>query len=536
MLPAVFLAVFAALPFSTVHADAMENVKPAAASEEELENVELTTALEEELGNVELTTASDEELENVELTTALEEEAETEELTAAPEAAGAGYGSSFLSICDEEHYLLASDGTDVVLYDRNGAELTRFTGITEDYEMPSLISRGELLLGYRNGNYVFFSTSVLKNVAVFPMEGYAFTYNKSAVLILDKAAGILTLYDLAGNPLFCSVLDFVVQEPESWYNIYLLELDSGYLFWVKGQNGLRLTWVSRDGTVQREIMDPAVVRGLTEDYRYAAFGDNLFLCPDGELPGCILSPDGELLLPNVDFVLKEAFYNRVIPYTYYSTRPADYVIQEENGMCILYDQNFRIQGFYPNPYQADAYVFQQSAGEYVQGKTYPELGDLACTGFVYDEEGIYHPAARTEGGAYVFVDGTTVFLPFAGDEKLVQLNRNYYITETEDYLKTARRRDTGEMVVMTSVDGAISTWFSLGTEGLLVQVGGYEGDDYIITGTIYDGNGNPTYSIRKGYLRPWTKNLWHLSRGIYSGIADGEGNWVVRWKDMYSQE
>ena len=147
MLPAVFLAVFAALPFSTVHADTMENVKPAAASEEELENVELTTALEEELGNVELTTASDEELENVELTTAQEEAAETEELTAAPEAAGAGHGFSFLSICDEEHYLLASDGTDVVLYDRNGAELTRFTGITEDYEMPSLISRGELLLG-----------------------------------------------------------------------------------------------------------------------------------------------------------------------------------------------------------------------------------------------------------------------------------------------------------------------------------------------------------------------------------------------------
>ena len=138
-----------------------------------------------------------------------------------------------------------------------------------------------------------------------------------------------------------------------------------------------------------------------------------------------------------------------------------------------------------------------------------------------------------DGWYNVLIDGQPEVFPVRPEETLKAFNAGYYLTERieesvegNERIYSVYTRHSNELFFQND---SPSTNPYLGKDGLVTRIpresteSGFSG--YIHT--AYDLNGTEIFSSDSTWISP-VRGYWYTSRGIYSGITDIYGNWLMR--------
>lgn len=174
----------------------------------------------------------------------------------------------------------------------------------------------------------------------------------------------------------------------------------------------------------------------------------------------------------------------------------------------------------------------------MEGLTYEELGGLACDGFVLYNGESWQPLAKVEGGYQVYADGELQFVPLSSEETLYTLNDAYLtagFTEEWNYYERLKKRSTGETVEESRWNEDGSVTFSLGKGYCIISRYFQSGEEYSVSSVIYDNNREECFRLETAQCQVWKNGYLLLNRGVYTGITDRNGNWVIKTTGNWSE-
>ena len=150
-----------------------------------------------------------------------------------------------------------------------------------------------------------------------------------------------------------------------------------------------------------------------------------------------------------------------------------------------------------------------------------------------------YPYTRMNNGCLVYHDDVVAALPVPPDEIPVSFSEAYFLTEREDMaytneygehpvIRTAYKRSDGSIFIQSADNDQETLLMDLGETGLAIyRYGGP--DDYSSTQSLYNNQYDLAFPPGVNtYLRPFSNGYWFTNRGIYTGIIDTDGSWMVR--------
>ena len=205
------------------------------------------------------------------------------------------------------------------------------------------------------------------------------------------------------------------------------------------------------------------------------------------------------------------------------------LIRRENGQIVIYDQELNPIGFKPDQ-NPDQPLQEEYRSQYMYGAWYPSLGGL------FEK---YEPVTLSSGIPFARSgntwsrnrNGMILSTVLADGEEPIDLNLAFAVVrpapdgsnEGYYYKLELRWRETGEPVLPPG-DTADGFHFWLGDDYCIFQQ--RSGDDTSMG--IIDMTGTIRYRSGPARIQVWKPGLIFMERGIYSGITDLDGNWIIR--------
>ena len=441
-------------------------------------------------------------------------------------------GMPFLCSEDEVIIILNRD-QEFSIYDCRGNKIGKWRTYGDVYS-ASIVDRDTVMAYRKDDAKEVFSFRTMGVLLSFPAEDYLVAAEGKHVLAVNKKTGLISFYDSSGTLLFEG--EGPVSEREWGPTMKMIRLQSGWVIYSAAEEKARAVYVGNDGMI-KEIVSDVIKKGATEGY-IQAFGENLYITYYDDEMSFVADFDGVHLLDDIEDCLYSErtqtadFYER---FSWYLRSP-DFVMQETDGMYVIYDKNLSVVGQVPTDPEDD-YYRPETSGGYVAGIPYRELLGKTCDGFVECGSGKY-PYAQMNNGCLVFWDDIVVALPVPAGETLVSFSEAYFVTKREDEtvtdeygghptIRSVWRRDDGSLFLQNGKDGN-DFHVNLSETGLSIFAYGVP-DEYSSTQYLY----NNQYELAfppgvNTYLRPFKNGYWYTNRGVYTGIIDVEGNWVVR--------
>ena len=169
------------------------------------------------------------------------------------------------------------------------------------------------------------------------------------------------------------------------------------------------------------------------------------------------------------------------------------------------------------------------ASGFLEGLEYDELGGRVCTDLVEYNATEWIPASRTENGCLIKAYGELVYIPLQYNEELISLTDTYMVIQSydgeDDYENYLIDRRTGERIAKAVWNEDYSLYFTLGKNYCMIQEQYQDGSGTV---KILDKQNQISYTSDNVECNTWKNGYVLLRRGIYQGIADIEGNWVIR--------
>lgn len=447
-------------------------------------------------------------------------------------------------ICnDDEYVLISSESNYSEIYDGQGNYISKCrTYADAGYEAYTV--KKDYVLEYSDGSDCsIFSMADLREILRFPTDEYSVLVSADLTLAAEKNTGSLFLYDNHGELLYsCSgtavVLDESLTDTETAgaeCQGRILHMDNGYLIGSCRflDNGNLLTggplWISKDFKETKPVTDSYLAEAFA-DWRLEAFGDYLITYSWETESGDIYNLDGNLLIDDiVSYFSSCTDDNRYWAFNSGSEYRTALAMQRGDGMCVVYDT--ALEKCAEVPVSEEGYWDYGYAGGFIKGAYYQELDGRLCDGFVQYGDSTWCPYAKTDEGNLVYVNGEKILFPYDQGSRVAYLNDAYVITGDyvdDSYVEHLYSRETGELLAESQWNENGGVYFSPGKNFCIITRDETVGEEYRISINIMDSQNQLSYQGNNGRASVWKNGYIMLSRGIYHGIADINGNWIVK--------
>ena len=462
-------------------------------------------------------------------------------LTVPAQAAGEEQPHKAVTACSENEYIIGTvDDGDNRVYDGEGNYITRFSGYMENFTLLR-VTRDRVTFYQKDDVYEVFSFAVPGVILTFPVDDYIVRTIRGYTVAVSRADGTFTCYDRYGNAVVRSETPVVPMEGRWCYDVDAIFLDNNMLITVKGLDDsasmLLLRGVSaipeqEEGDVEAWQIQSSEIADAMASYNLSGFGDFFLIEDRTGKNGKIYTLTGELIMDQVTGI--RGYSYRMWDYSdaYGWTRDSFALHNVGDGYEVF---NTQLEYLGRIPYTDKTYNLTN--GEYVVGLAYDALDSRICEGFVSDADGTSWGYARTEEGYVLGRGGETIYISAAPEENLDSFN-DAYVVVSRDVLGepnvTVRMRDTGEVFRPFEQARGLSAEVLLGSSGLLMNVPsryvvkGMEEDTYHRSYFLYDNTGALSYASTKAFIYQWAGDCWYCRRGIYKGLIDVNGNWIVK--------
>lgn len=440
-------------------------------------------------------------------------------------------------LCDKDEYILLSTGNgSAEIYDSQGECVGSCRAYLDDMYGAATVKKN-LLLDYMEEDVIsVYSMAELKTILELPGSEYYIQVNGDVCLTVNKNTGQFCLYDCHGNMMYRSGES---EWTEGEYQGRLLVLDQGYLIGscrftdAEPVPALGPIWLSKDGQERREVTDAYLTEAFA-NWETQEFGDNLLIYSWENETGAVYDLDGNILLDQIEAYLypytEEHWF-----YSYNYNMKIALACQNVDETYIVYDTQLQECADFPalNLEHWDLGY----AGGFIKGMTYQQLEGAVCDGFVLYKDKTWCPYAQTEQGCIVYADGKLVSVPLEEGQNLNSFNERYAVLgydQAEMYSTSLIDRETGEVLAESHWNENDGISFEIGEDYCIITNMKAEGEDLQTSFTIRDNENQILCSAEKASAGIWENGYIVMKRGNYHGIADPEGNWIV--KAVYGAE
>ncbi|MBQ8306007.1 MAG: hypothetical protein IJX90_07310 [Blautia sp.] len=441
-------------------------------------------------------------------------------------------------ICGEdETVLLAVPGQETTLYyayDEQGNRLGRLD-IVGFGLFAKLVRRTALYPSTEEKGTLVRAGDFAPAFSCPPKEAWL-SYQGRHFVTVDKQTGVITLYGESAEPLG-SITPVTPLSPDIEPSVNILDLQDGFLVRITDYTTVVWGYFDKESGEGRELRDPGLLSYLDQkDKEVYSLGNHIAVVPysyaveERQAQGWVLSLDGTVLMDGIEAALTDRFYEEDSFWpedSYYEDRYAAGVVVKNTGTAYeIYDASLQCLGTVgerPENYESFSDGF-------VKGLSYAELNDASCAGFVFDCDTEKQIPYAESGDTYrIWKDGSLLELPAEGTP--VKISSAYCVTETEGGTNVYRLRDKS---LIAGYNRYRYACVSLGSSGILLYDDPEEEYWWNDTATIYDNEGNATYHDTSRRVYAFVNGTWTCTRGIYCGLIDMYGNWVL--KDTFERE
>lgn len=442
-------------------------------------------------------------------------------------------------ICESDECLMISKtGAVQNLYDSEGRFIFDMHIYYQLY-YPCLAKTDTVFAGRTNEDIGFYSVKAGGRFMSVPIDDAQICLRGSFFTATSLSEGICVLYDCEGHELGRTVRPVWLSSERTRYRTHLLRLESGFVFGIQSDTDACWMWADPAAGICTEIQNSTLNDLLGGEKDCFPMGDLLVFYPkyryasDGQEDndGVVVSLDGEILLDHVNAIWQlNALYGESDRFSWDDELPCDFVLQmpsqdsSDEKMSCLFDKDLNLVGTFSDP---DVKV--EYTGKYVKGFVYPELNNSSCDGFAGNVGRETCPYYVVDGWYNVLIDGQPEVFPVRPEETLKAFNAGYYLTERvgesskgTKSIYSVYSRHSNELFFQ---DDSSDIELYLGKDGLVIKTNSKNGEPYRYT--AYDLNGTETFSSDSTWIMPLS-GYWYTSRGIYRGITDIYGNWLVR--------
>ena len=447
-------------------------------------------------------------------------------LSAAAAAAPQAADGEKAQICREDEYVLEMIGkTQSNVYDHDGNLVGRIPYSSMEYGFMC-VPKSCLLSMYGDGIDRIISLETMDTILECPSDCW-FMRGEGYFEVVDPQTGNMSLYDCLGNLVDQVSYDPSAPDEKTYPHTDFVALDSGILYGgILGESG-EFRFYSYDRKEADTVRQPQLLNLLKDrEIRLQSFGDYLYVYDYSSDLGSLYDLEGKEVLTDVERLLTERRAGS--SYDVYET-PRDKYLSRKSGYAHeIYDRELHCLGTVTGteaPYE--------NCGDFVPGLAYEELGGRVCEGWMENPAEGYLPYAKEENRFYVYSERTKELKVYdvPQEERLFAMNEYYYLTSRESGYDSEGAR--GEEISVYRSDGSlfsVSREYSgrphLGTDCILLARYGYDDEERQFT--IFDAEGDILYSQKTGWVQTWKNGCWLVTRGIYSGLTDREGNWIIR--------
>ena len=446
--------------------------------------------------------------------------------------------ASAAALCPDDYMvLLGTPGHATTLYyayDDEGNRIGRLPGSGgSEYNYFAKLLKKDSVLYSDRGSSAILRADGLEVIMEYGPDDIVRKAKSNLFYSLNNKSGHLTLWNAAGESL--GDVDLPSWEPMDKLNYVdneLCDFEDEYLLKVNASKNSYWIRFDKAGRTAKLLSDENILSWFAKYKNVFAFGDYLALFPpygDEEEKGIVMTRDGLILMDDLDGYVEEAdptalrgaFY--YAPYPRVNSVPAVYR-QEEDKYELFVSEGLQSIGLVDKESWGD----YETAGGYFPGIVYPELMGNKCEGFLLDvEKQEYIPYARSGEEILVLKDGITISLPGEGTPD--RISSAYYVAYIYGEGSIVYRMS--DKSVFKNLDGRR---VSLGSGGIALSDD--EQEDFLRTmpSTIYDNQGNPVYHCTRSEFHPFYNGTWYIRRGIYTGLIDSYGNWLL--KDALKKE
>lgn len=436
-----------------------------------------------------------------------------------------------LPVCNDNEYILLAAGSNYAeIYDGEGNCAGRCRAYLDESGSAVTVKK-DSLLEYTSGEAIrVFSMAELKNILEFSSLDYSLEICGSVCLATNRYTGQYRLYDCHGGLLYSSKEGTWI---DAGYQGRILDLERGYLIgicrfeddWIVP--AIAPVWVSKDGQQTRELTDDFLIEAFG-NWSMQEFGENVLVYDNQEETGAVYDLDGTILLDQVKAYLSPYTDDEWF-YSYHQHISTALALQLTDGMYTVYDTELRETAMFSGSEFERPYLGY--AGGFLQGVAYQQLEGNVCAGFVLYEDRGWCPYAETEDGCLVYADGKKILIPLKPGQNVSSLNEVHALAsscEDDMYIDSLIDCRTGETLLDSRWEEENSVYFELGRDFCIITETTLLGGDFQTSFKILDENNRVCCSSPNGSARPWKHGYIVLQRGIYNGIADRNGNWIVR--------
>lgn len=462
------------------------------------------------------------------------------------------YEMEKVNICAEDELVGISVGGEIAAkteyYDCQGKYAGFVNTNLGNYDIEK-VKKNSLLVTEEENLYVIYELSMpLRKIAEYPRKNRQIWTGKDGYVLGNRKEQKIRVYTKDGTCIYEKKAFLDKNEYNAMSEVSLESFSDGcYLSYIEPMEdgdlyaSYHVIKIPFDGSAPEIIVSGEAIKdwdvwSLPEIH---AFGDYL-ICENR-----VSDSDGQIVLEDVRCVYEP---NEI----YVSNVDISGVIKKdmtEDGreICTFYDSDLQV--IQQCDMTADLYwrMEESQSATWMKclqgdelaltGAISENLGYEICSGFIAYCGPSYSPVytmtanvedwipyAKTEGGAFVYLNDQCVFLPMKEEEELRAVNDFLYLTidQSENWVQQIRRQDTGDILIRE--EGA---WFSLEKS----FISGYFGYESMIEENAVEVD-PVTYeqSLYKvpGMSMPWSDDCLVVHRSIYKGITDKYGNWILK--------
>lgn len=443
----------------------------------------------------------------------------------------------------DEYLLLMTDPTYMDIFDHRGNFMGKCrVSFGDEYYRASSVKKTDVLT-FNNGETVsVFSMKTLSEILHFDCREEQVQTQDGMTLTVNNTDGTYRLFDNEGTLLYHSetpvptaenlsfsgllqstsdgyLFGVVVYEEHTWEtsdaSTYVLETDASY------QKALCPVWINKEGTEFQVIKNPVLVQAFHKS-NLSPFGANLLVYDWAASQGTLYDKEGNLLLERVTrslYTYGNEFYS-------YGRAPlSKWLMRDAGGFQEIYDWDLNLHG------ELFTDAAPSCSEKYIEGLYYEELGNRSCDGFTLYNGTIWLPYTRTEEGCEILMEnGELVRFRLNGNETVTSFNDSYRVVQTtvgDTYTQRLIYRKTGENLAFLSWDSIDGPYCQLGKDYAILwetQIG----TDLFRHVRVLGPEGTALYEDANVKVFPWVNGYLLVSRGVYQGITDLNGAWVVR--------
>ena len=409
-------------------------------------------------------------------------------------------------------------------YDSLGRRLGRIP--VNGWGANAKLVKKDLLTTPETDRNSIFRIGDMKVSASYPKDDYWVYVNGSYYFVLEEKTGRVTLYDSALEEVGSLVLTRRIPISNSLYG-RIWSFSEEFLLYIGTYAEGSWVWIRKQDGSGYEETRPELLDALNnKDLSFHVMKDFLVFCPyssaKDKTTGRVLTKDGLMVMDHiVQYILEDPAKSPydLNPDTGYDG-PVCAVCRENEGKYDLYGgSSLDYLGT-----AAEVPAARSCRNGFYEGLPCPELEGNVCRGFVLDcDTGLHCPCAARQNETLIFKDGRLLRFPVEGIP--YKISEAYYVTrEPVNVYKVS----DGSLFTETD-EQYPEVCLSLGSSGLAVNNPPKDPEKaWDITRTLYDNDGNAVYTSGSRDLNAFTNGTWYTTRGIYMGVIDLSGNWILK--------